>query len=611
MMRGVRTMLAGAALGAAWRERARAEAAQAEREAAEARAGAARTDLDAAEARAEHAVAECERLRQELDRRQADLLRRRQLIERLHRSRRAERDWNQELRLQLGRAQTSRGALAEDADVREHILRAAIELVEADKGLLLSRDDGDSDGDLDLVCVHGFEHDPEHSAIAQRFAREVLDRDRIVREDAPADGGEPAAADAEIDNLVAIPLYLLDRFQGVVVCANREGGFEDVDDELLLALGDHAGTALHTQRLQNELNDARRAAMRMLADTLEAHDPLLRREAGEAAMLARMLCRRLELDEPEQEVVATAMLLRDVGHVAVPEHILLKPGPLSPEERSIVELHPRVGFRLIGRLPALDDVAAAVLYHHERCDGTGYPVGLAGDAIPRAARIVAVVDAYSAMVHDRPHRPARSPERALAELSAAAGTQLDPEITEIFLEEVRGAGAGLHAELADAVASALDTGGLPGRREETAAADPLTLLAGHRTFREAAQAAATVGVGFTVALVELDGLEDVNRREGYLAGDRMILSAARNVQLAVVRLGGAVYRDGGRRFGVLLGSPPGLPQPDLLAELHTEFAIGPPVRVGLATWAAGETGDDVVSRARAALGVPVAPPPER
>jgi HD-GYP domain-containing protein (c-di-GMP phosphodiesterase class II)/GGDEF domain-containing protein len=562
-------------------------------------AAAAAVQVRGARRRAEQAEAALERAVAERDGLRRELVRRRDLIERLQRSRRVERDWNQELRDQLQRAHAARGALAERADVRDLVLQAAIQLVEAEKGLLLSREDVDSDGDLDLVCAHGFEHDPEHSAIAQRFAREVLERDRIVREDAPrADADELTAADREIENLVAIPFYLMDRFQGAVVCANREGGFEDLEDDLLLALGDHAGSALNTQRLRNELNDAHRAAMRMLADALEARDPLLRRRAGEAAMLARALCRRLGLDAREQEVIATAMLVRDIGHIAIPERVLAKPGPLLAEERSVVELHPRVGATLIGELPSLQDVATAVLYHHERYDGTGYPVGLAETAIPRSARVVSVVDAYSAMIHERPHREARSPRAALAEVAACAGTQFDPEIAGALVQELEAAGDGMPVELADAVASALDTGGLPAL-EDLPASDPLTLLSGHRAFHEAA-----AGDDLTVALVQLEDLATINRREGYREGDRTIVTAARCAQLAATRLGGKVYRVSGRRLGILVG---GAHESELAAELQTEFALGPSVRIGVAVSRAGESGGEAIARARAALDTQIVP----
>jgi HD-GYP domain-containing protein (c-di-GMP phosphodiesterase class II)/GGDEF domain-containing protein len=580
-------------------------------------AEAARAAQLAAEAEARRAQEERDRLQGEVARREEALARRAELIERLQRSRRAEREFSQELRSQLHRAQQARGELADGGgDARELVLRAAIELTGAKKGLLLSREDEDGDGDLDVVAAHGFEHDPTHSGVAQRFAHHVLERDRTVREDEPAEGSEGRTeADDEIENLVAVPLYLLGRFHGVVVCANRPGGFEELDDDLLLALGDHASTALQTQRLQNEINDAHRGGLRILADALGAADPVLRRQAGEASMLARALCRRLGVSEREHEVIASATLVRDVGHLGVPERILLKPGPLSPEERSVVELHPRTGFSLVSQLPALRDVAEAVLYHHERYDGSGYPGGLAGDVIPASARVLAVVDAYSAMIHDRPYRPRRSSEEALQELEAGAGSQFDPEMTALFCDEVRRTHPAMDTGLADAVASALDSaGGVGPIRPDSPAPDALTLLAGHRDFREAAEAAGRTasldGPAFSVAIVQLEDLEEVNAREGYRAGDHVIQAAARATQRAAQRLGGTVYRDSGRRFAVLVPAPDAAAAPDVAAELHTEFAIGPGVRLGVAPWQPGDSGEDVVHRARAALLATALPPSE-
>ena len=557
----------------------------------------ARAELEAAGVRQERAQADVERLRAELKRREAELLRRRELIERLERGRRAERDFNRELRGQLQRAHASLGDSDEPGEVRELVLHAAIELVEARKGLLLSRSDDDGDGRLDLVCAHGFDHDPAGSSVAQRFAREVLEHDRIVREDEPPAGSHPA--DVEIENLVAIPLYLHGRFEGVIVCANRKGGFEGLDDDLLLALGDHAGAALDSERLRHDLSESHRGAMRMLVDVLDARDPVLRRQAGESALLSRAVSRRLGLEDRELEVVATAALVRDVGHVAIPERILLTPGPLSADERTLMEMHPRVGAKLIGELPAMADVANAVLYHHERFDGTGYPAGLAGEAIPRAACVLAVIDAYTAMTHDRPYRAARSPEEALEEIIDGVGTRFEPGVVRALAEEL-GASSGPSPDIAVAVASAMDTAGLPPLRQLTGT-DPLTLLGGHRALHEAAETVAGDGGALVVALVQLEELDEINRRDGYAAGDHALLLAARATQLAAARVGGTVYRDSGRRFALLVAHAHGAGAPDVAAELHTEFAIGPRVRVGVANLQPGETGEAVIARARSTL----------
>ncbi|HWT22563.1 MAG TPA: GAF domain-containing protein, partial [Solirubrobacteraceae bacterium] len=178
----------------------------------------------------------------------------------------AERRWNRELGDQLHLLQQRGATLGGGEDVRDLVLRTAMQLVGAEKGLLLSRTDVDRDGDLDLACAHNFERDPEHDPVAQRFAREVLERDTTVREDDPPAG-------SELRCLVAIPLYLHSRFQGVVICGNRPGGFSDLDDDVLVALGDHAGAALHAQHLHRQLRDVHRAALRQLVALLDAADP--------------------------------------------------------------------------------------------------------------------------------------------------------------------------------------------------------------------------------------------------------------------------------------------------------------------------------------------------
>jgi HD-GYP domain-containing protein (c-di-GMP phosphodiesterase class II) len=535
---------------------------------------------------------ESDRLRSELRRREMELMRRGELVERLQRGRRAERDFNRELRTQLQREQSARGGMGDAADPRDLILRAAIKLVAAEKGLLVSRRDASGDGRLDMVCAHGFAHDPSGGSIVQRFAREVLERDRIVREDTPPEGDD--AADAEIENLVAIPLYVLDRFEGVIVCANRKGGFEALDDDLLLALGDHASAALHNDRLQHELTHAQRATTRVLADVLDARDPVLRREAGEASLLARMVCHQLGINDREVEVTATAALLRDVGYVAIPERILHARRPLSADERTLVEMHPRVGGKLIGELPGLGDVATTVLYHHERVNGTGYPAGLGGEAIPYPARVLAVVDAYVAMTNNRPYHPPLLPEEALAELGSEAGTHFDPLVVRALGEVVTSSTP--PPEPADSDRPALDDAGLAPLRELTGT-DPLTLLPGHRALHEAAARAAE-GDGLTVAIVQLEDLAEINRRHGYAEGDHALLVAARATQLAAARVGGTVYRQSGRRFALLVAGDASARGHDLATELHTEFALGPSVRVSVAT---GHNGEDVLASARDAI----------
>ena len=250
--------------------------------------------------------------------------------------------------------------------------------------------------------AQGFERDPADSAVAQRFAREVLARDEIIREDEPkTPEAQPTDADAEIDCMVAIPVYLHDRFQGVVICANRDGGFAELDDDLLLALGDHAGARCTATACTMRRRESRRARG---ADARRRH-PGPRPAAAE-------LCRPGGRPRPRPRrpsgarsgrarVARGAALLRDVGNLAITDGLLFKPGPLTPEERAVIELHPRIGFDIVGRFPALRDAAS-------RCSTTtSASTAVAtrparGRRIPRLARVLAVADAYEAMVQDRP-----------------------------------------------------------------------------------------------------------------------------------------------------------------------------------------------------------------
>jgi diguanylate cyclase (GGDEF)-like protein len=146
------------------------------------------------------------------------------------------------------------------------------------------------------------------------------------------------------------------------------------------------------------------------------------------------LGRHLDLPEPEIDRLRVAALLHDVGKVAVPEAILEKPSALTSAEWRTVVQHPRIGQVILEQAAALKDSVPIILHHHERFGGHGYPYGLRGTEIPLGARIVAVADAYDAMVNDRPYKRAVTHEQAIAELRRHAGTQFDPELVSVFCD---------------------------------------------------------------------------------------------------------------------------------------------------------------------------------
>jgi diguanylate cyclase (GGDEF)-like protein len=150
------------------------------------------------------------------------------------------------------------------------------------------------------------------------------------------------------------------------------------------------------------------------------------------ASLATGLALQMQLPDDEIERIRIASLLHDLGKLAVPSDILDKPTPLTDGEWQTIGEHPRIGQVILEQASALRDAIPVVLHHHERFNGGGYPHGLKGNEIPIGARIVAVADAYHAMVHDRPYKSARSHDDALEELQAHAGTQFDPDVVELF-----------------------------------------------------------------------------------------------------------------------------------------------------------------------------------
>lgn len=152
-------------------------------------------------------------------------------------------------------------------------------------------------------------------------------------------------------------------------------------------------------------------------------------------VLAGATARALGLSRPRSRAIAAAALLHDVGKAKLPRELLEHPGPLDARARAAVQQHTRLGHDLlaVSGLPHARLAATVALCHHERWDGAGYPSGLRGEQIPVAARIVAVVDVFDALVSRRPYKPAWPVERARCEIDAGAGTAFDPAVVEAFL----------------------------------------------------------------------------------------------------------------------------------------------------------------------------------
>jgi two-component system cell cycle response regulator len=199
-----------------------------------------------------------------------------------------------------------------------------------------------------------------------------------------------------------------------------------------------------------ELVFRRGTAHEPLLRTLAEREPQLRAHVADVSSLAVRVGELLEFDFDELEELRLAAELHDVGKLAIPDLVLQKAGPLDATEWSFIRSHTLIGQRILGAAPALRPVGTVVRSTHENWDGSGYPDGLAGEAIPIAARIIAVCDAYSAITSDRPYRSARTPADAITELCRCAGTQFDGRVVDALCAALADEGPGLLPALRDA-----------------------------------------------------------------------------------------------------------------------------------------------------------------
>lgn len=183
-----------------------------------------------------------------------------------------------------------------------------------------------------------------------------------------------------------------------------------------------------------EHNSVRSSMMNSLKKSLEAKNMETEEHTERVESYALEIGKRYGFKSSQMDELMIIARLHDIGKIAIEEDILLKPGPLTTNEFEVMKTHAEKGFRIINASSEIINVAKCVLTHHEKWDGSGYPLGIAGEEIPLMARIIAIADAYDVMTHDRVYRKAMNKEEAIKELKRCAGTQFDPELVELFLK---------------------------------------------------------------------------------------------------------------------------------------------------------------------------------
>jgi hypothetical protein len=186
-----------------------------------------------------------------------------------------------------------------------------------------------------------------------------------------------------------------------------------------------------------EQQKAYKATMAALCQAVETKDYYTRGHSERVSHGAGMIARQISMRPERTEAIMAAGMLHDVGKLGVPTKVLQKTEPLTEEDIAAIQLHPMRGLEIVSQIGFLTEALAGIMHHHERIDGRGYPMGLAGDEIPEFARIICVADAFDSMTSTRSYREARSVETALAELRRGAGSQFDPLFVDAFIAALR------------------------------------------------------------------------------------------------------------------------------------------------------------------------------
>ena len=265
--------------------------------------------------------------------------------------------------------------------------------------------------------------------------RALRDRDVVVVGDVRREPDyRPLPETADSRSELCAPLWAGDTLWGVIDLQDpRVNAFDEDDVRLVKMVADQVSAALRSASLFGQLEAAYLGTAEALVAALEAKDSYTASHSRSIGSNAEAVGRALGLNEAELRTLRFGAAFHDIGKLAIPESILCKPEPLTPEERLRIEQHTVIGDQILAPIEFLADVRPLVRGGHERWDGAGYPDGLAGEDIPLGARIIFACDAYDAMTTDRPYRAALGLDVAAAELAANAGTQFDPAVVDALL----------------------------------------------------------------------------------------------------------------------------------------------------------------------------------
>lgn len=325
----------------------------------------------------------------------------------------------------------------------ETIMDSAMEVTDADRGYLIAAKS--LDGLLMPLVSRNKEGIPEFAR--NTFSRSIVSECyeggyAILRADPTSDyeASESMVAQ-QIQSIMCIPMRDEQGQVGVIYVDNVVGSrqFTKRDLKVLNAIGNQAGIAIRRAQVARQVEGLFRDAIRTIIGLIEVKDEYTYGHSERVTAVALRIAEFCppEMKGPDMRDIEIAGLLHDVGKLAVRLELLRKPEGLTDSEYQTVQQHPVTGATILESVDNAEHIAAAIRYHHERWDGTGYPEGLAGEQIPVLSRILAIADAFDSMASERPYKSVLSREETLNELTEGAGTQFDPTLAYLFIDFLR------------------------------------------------------------------------------------------------------------------------------------------------------------------------------
>lgn len=240
-------------------------------------------------------------------------------------------------------------------------------------------------------------------------------------------------------NMICVPVEIKGKTIGVLQAINRlDGTFTRDDLRLFQLFSNQVAIALDNARLYEEIKETFHATSGALAESIEKRDPYTGGHTKRVLEYSTAIAMNLNLNADEIENVKLSAVLHDIGKIGIEDRILRKEAPLDAGEAAQMKQHPQFGAEILKHVPQLKGIVPGMMYHHERVDGLGYPMGLKNDEIPLVAKIIAVADTYDAMTTTRPYRKGLPPDVAVTEIKKYCGKQFDLKVVKAFLKAFAG-----------------------------------------------------------------------------------------------------------------------------------------------------------------------------